>query len=397
MQRSIIASQSRRELAKAFEATFGRWARQSFALHAGCVLVLMLVPTLRWWSTISDTSASSGDERPYFAAFELVAVGESPFTDRAYLYPAAFAYAGSWSVEHLGRPWTDGLLRAANLLGLAVVVWCSMAWLPWSAGMRLLAGGAFVLLAPQVDYSVESNNLSLAVAGMVVAGLLLAERQAVAAGLLLGGSVALKPIAPVAIGCLAIKGRRRDARRSLVAAGVAMAVVAVLVVFFPHFDELVARTRSQFIEGTVSLHRFPKLFGLEIDALWISVAVALAAAAVVLRGSLGRARFLCFATTAAIAATPIVRSHTLVVLLPLEVLALTVAWRRWRAGRTGGATVPSWLESALVLLAVAGLQLSAGAGTIHGQGVLLELAGGGLPAVAPFALVGYLLRTTERF
>jgi len=216
----------------------------------------------------------------------------------------------------------------------------------------------------------------------------------------MGGSVALKPVAPAALGCLLFARHDFAKRRNVVAAGFAIFVAATLVLGFPGLDALLARVGSRHVLDTVSLHRFPGLLGLDVNLLWVSAFVIGLALVVVLRGPLGRGRFLCLATVTTIAATPLVRSHTLVVLLPLEVLALTVAFRRWsgaRAGVSPGRFARSWMEPALVLLAVASLQFSSGAGTIHGQGFFLELAGGGAPALAPIALLIYLMRTTDRF
>jgi len=398
---SSVSSQAGSSQAAALAAGFGRWAGWPAAVHAGCVILLALVPAVRWWPTVSETEVAIADEMQYFAAFERVAAGRSPFDEPGYLYPAAFAYAGAWSVEHLGRARTDNLLQAANLLGLALTLWCAAAWLPWSAAQRLLGGTAFILLAPQARYSVGSNNVSLAVAGMIVAGLLLVPRRPLAAGLLLGGSVALKPVAPAALGCLLFARGELGGRRNVVAAGVGIAVAAALVLLLPHSAELLGRVGGRAVLDTVSLHRLPGLFGLGVNLIWVSVLVAVAAVAVlVLRGPLGRGRFLCLATAATVAATPLVRSHTLVLLLPLEVLAVTVAARRWTAASAAlpaGRRVGSWVEPVLVLLAVASLQFSVGAGTIHGQGFLLELVGGGVPALAPLALLAYLLATTDRF
>ncbi len=386
--------------ARAFSGAFERWAALPLRVHVGCLLVLMLVPLVRWWPMVTETQIPLGDEVAYFNAFELVAAGESPFEEPDYLYPSVFAYAGSWSFVHLGRTWTDALLQGLNLLGLASVIWCSMAWLSWTVPRRLMAGAVFILLAPQVRYSVEFNNFSLAVAGMVLGGLLLVPRRPFVAGLLLGSSVALKPIAPLAVGCLLLARHEAKPRQRWLAAVAAMLVAAGLILPFPHLDELLALTDTDRVAATISLHRFPKLFGFELNALWISAPLALAAVALVARLRLGRARFLCFAVTASIAVTPLVWSHTLVLLLPLEVLALAVAADRWAAVRarpTDASHAPPWLEPVLVVLAVAAIQLSAGAGSIGDQGVLLQLFGAGVPAVSPLALLAYLLRTTTSF
>lgn len=393
-------------LAADFSATFAGWLRLPVRVHLLALLVLVLVPMVRWWPQLSNTGTAFNDEVAYFEAFEQLAVGGSPFDAPDYLYPAVFAYAGRWSLELLGRPATALLLRGWNLLGLAVAVWCSLAWLPWSVRRRLVVGSAFTLLAPQVSYSVVFGNFSLAIAGMVIAGLLLAGRRPVVAGTLLGASVALKPIAPLAVGCLLLRRRRDERVERRLAALLAMVVAAALILSFPYLAELLALLKTGRVANSISLHRFPALFGLELNALWVSAPLALAALAVVLRGGLGEARFLCLALVASIAATPLVWSHTLAILLPLEVLALIVAARRWSArgpaaaagdGSRTPSVLPPWFEPVMVVLAVAAIQFSSGAGSIDDQSVLLQLVGAGLPALAPLALLGYLLRTTDSF
>jgi hypothetical protein len=387
--------------ARAFADSFERWQALPLKAHVACLLVLMLVPVARWWPTVSETVEPLGDEVEYFAAFEHVAEGRSPFAEDDYLYPSVFAYAGAWSLEVLGRTTTDALLRAINLAGLAVAVWCSMAWLPWTAGQRLVAGVAFIALAPQVGYSVKFNNFSLAVAGMMLGGLLLASRRPLAAGLLLGGSVALKPIAPMAVGCLLFAHRETHDRKLRLAAMAAMVVAAALILPDPHLADLLALTAdTERVAASITLHRFPQLFGFEPNALWISVPLAAAALAIVATRRLGRARLLCFAVTASLAVTPLVWSHTLVVLLPLEVLALAVAAERWQTLKhrpAGASHLPAWLEPVLVLLAVASIQLSSGAGSIGDQPLLLQFFGAGVPAVSPLVLIAYLLATTDPF
>ncbi|MCZ6727000.1 MAG: glycosyltransferase 87 family protein [Acidobacteria bacterium] len=367
-------------------------------MHLGCVLLLALVPALRWWPMVSSTDMPLSDEIPYFAAFERVAAGESPYDGSDYLYTPVFAFAGAWSMENLGHDATVALLRGINFLGLAMTIWCALAWFRWTLVQRLVVGSAVMLMAPQVSYSVLFGNLSLAVCGLILSGLVLAPRRPLLAGLLLGVSIVLKPIAPLAVGCLFLRPARAGGRRQMVAGAVAAVVVAVLILIFPYRDGFFDLLSTDRVSRTVSLHRFPKLLGFDISILWVSLPIALAAAALVLRGGLGRSRFLCLALTASVASTPVVWSHTLLLLLPVQALALAVVLDRWRTRRADDAhRLPRWVEPALVLLAVAGLQFASGAGGIDDQGLLLQAVGTAIPALAPFVLLGYVLHHTESF
>jgi hypothetical protein len=367
-------------------------------VHLGCVLLLTLVPVLRWWPMVSSTGMSLSDEIPYFEAFDRVEVERSPYDGTDYIYPSAFAFVGAWSMENLGRDATAALLRGANLLGLAITIWCALAWFAWTLVQRLVAASAFLLLSPQVSFSVLFGNLSPAVCGLILIGLLLAPKRPLVAGLLLGGSVVLKPIAAVAIGCLVLRSARAGGRRQALAGLVAGVVVAVLILAFPYRGDFFDLLSTDRVARTVSLHRFPRLLGFDISALWISVPIAAAAAALVLRGGLGRSRFICLALTASVASTPLVWSHTLLLLLPVQALALAILADRWRTPGTGAVgRLPRWVEPVLVLLAVAGLQFAAGAGGIDDQTLLLQLVGTAIPALAPFVLLGYVLHHTEAF
>jgi len=376
---------------------FHRWCRQPYSKHLVCVLVLVMVPLLRWWPALTNGTEPLGDEPAYQAAFSRVANGQSPYGGTDFVYPAVFAFAGAKSVDLIGLEYTMYALRGANLLGLAIVLWCSMAWLAWPLAGRLALGAAVILLAPQVSLAVLLGNVSLTVAGLVVGSLLAVPRAPVTAGLALGASIALKPVAPMAVACLAAATHEAAPRARWIAAGGAAFVVLVLLGAFPYMDQLIALQATDRVATSVSLHRVPKVLGFDVNALWLSVPLALVALSIVRKLELGRARFLCFATTASLVVLPLVWSHTLILLLPLQMLALYVAVDRVRGSSNQGHSASRWLEPVLVVLAVASLQFSAGAGVIDDQGVVVQLAGALLPALAPIGLLAYLLGHTEAF
>jgi hypothetical protein len=108
-----------------------------------------------------------------------------------------------------------------------------------------------------------------------------------------------------------------------------------------------------------------------------------------------RRTVLCFGGLAAVLAVPIIWSHTLLLTLPLQVLALTraVARRREILAETN-----LWrrYESTFVILAVAALQLTEGAGAVDDQAVgfqLVVLSGAYLAAPA---LMAYILATDRQ-
>jgi uncharacterized membrane protein len=197
------------------------------------VLLLLVVVAVRWWRPLFSGEPQN-DEMMYFGGFAAVARGDSPYTHSGYLTFSFLAYAGGWALEHLGRAPTIGLLRMINITGLAIAVWCSMAWIPWSWRQRVLAGALFIALAPAVGFAMILGNLSLAMAGLVIAGLMFWPQIPKTSGLLLGLSVVAKPVAPGAVITLLTHRPNRPGRKHLVAASVATAVAGLISLVPPH-------------------------------------------------------------------------------------------------------------------------------------------------------------------
>jgi hypothetical protein len=285
------------------------------------------------------------------------------------------AHLGAWAVEHLGEGVVIALMRSVNLLGLAVTVWCSFAWTPWRWRSRLAAGALIIVLSPAIHFSLFLGNLSLTIAGLIVGGLLLWPRRPVLAGVLLGSSVAIKPLAPVAL---------------------------VTLLCFPELDRMMRLAYWSRLERTVSLHRFAYLLGWQQGVLLISAAVAVVAIVVARWRPLGRTHLLALAVTAALAATPLVWAHTLVACLPVQVLALTTALLRYRQeigdGPAAGAIqVRRRHQLLFVALGVIAIQFAEGPSGIYDQNLIIQWLGTIPPAVAPAALTAYIFKFVEPF
>ena len=376
------------------ESAFDRWLSLPWTWHLLAVVILAALPLVRWGSWLVDLDEPFPDATAYYRAFDKVGNGESPLAGSDFLYPSFFAYLGHGVDGLLGRPWTVALLRAVNLLGLGAAVWCALAWLPRPPPQRLLIGALFVLLAPQVNYSIYMGNLSLAVVGATLWGLSFAWRRPALGGALLGLGIALKPIAPLIVLGLGV-GRRGESNGNLRRAALTAALVAAALFFlFPYrleFLELLATPR---VGWSVTLHKALYLIGLQVSSLWISVPIAVLYLWLLWRRPLARGQFIALSTAAALAATPLVWSHTLLLALPFEVMALWVAWQRFRGGRDGFDR-PNWrpvYEVALVCLAVAALQFAAGFAVLIDQPRSIQAAATSIPALAPWFLAAYLLR-----
>lgn len=388
---------------------FEGWRGRPLWAHALAVGLLVAVLALRFAPATASPDPLP-DEVNYFKAFRWVARGESPYLEGAYLYPPVLAVLGGRALESFGQGPVLAAIRIANLLGAAVAAWCATAWLPWRWRGRLALAAAVLCLSPAVRFGYLWGNLSLAVAGMVLLGLLAWRRAPLLSGLLLGASIGVKPVAPAAVVVLAAHrpadprdtdGRPEpeaaasgDAfrRRKWIAGAVAAAVAAALLLAFPHLGEMRAVAGRDLVSSSVSLHRLPSLLGLDLHPLWLWSAATLAAALLARGRPLGPAQLTAWASATTLAATPMVWPHTLVLSLPVQVLALEVAWWRLREGAGGRRRV---YELIVVGLAVAGLELSRGATAISDQPRLIQ-AGALLPALALPALAVYLVLRTDR-
>lgn len=357
--------------------------------HLAAVALLALLTLLRFWPHITDP-APLPDEMGYVRGIGRLLAGGSPYPGGSYLYPPLVAYAGAWGWQHLGPGAVLGALRGANVLGAAGTVWCALVWLPWSWRRRVAAGALYLAVAPIVRLGVEWGNLSLAVGGLIALGLLIWPRRPALAGALLGTSLAIKPLAPVAVLALLAHRPRAGGRRHWLAAAVAGAVTAALVLPFPHWRGMLSVPYIPAITSrSLSFHRLAFLLGLEVDPLAVTAALALATVLLVRLRPLGRLPLYGIAAAATLAASPSVWSHALHLTLPLQALALAAAWERL-ARAPEGERPRRRRELVFVALAAAAIQLSEGATVLDDQPAWLELPGVLAPVLAPGALAWYL-------
>jgi hypothetical protein len=379
------------ELAWAFD----EWRQAPVRHHLAVLLLLVVVVAARYPAGVF--SPGLDDELAYVRGFYLAGQDVSPYK-APYFYTPTFAYAGAWMMRHLGETATIVAIRAANLFGLAALAWCSFAWVPWPWRRRVVASAAVICVSPAVRLGVLWGNLSLLVAGMLVVGLLLWRRRPLVSGFLLALSVVIKPLGPVAVCVLGAHRPDAGGRRHVVAAALAAALTAVLLLPAPFLGEMLSFKGKLGSGRNVSLQRLFYSFGVEVSPWWIAAAVAVAAVAVARRRPLGVTRLLCLAASAALLSTPILWSHTMLLALPLEVVAATVAWYRRPVRRDDSPSgVVRRYEFVLVLLLGLAMHFCEGmgggleGGPLWRQGVAISI-----PALAPAVLTAYILRTKVR-
>lgn len=360
--------------------------------HAAAVTLLLAVSLLRWWPYLA-ADYRVNDEISYARGARLAAEGRSPYSRGGYLYPPGPAVIGGAAIERFGLVPTLRAVRLLNQLGLVVVAWVAVSLLPLGLGGRWLAAAAILCLSPSVRFGVAFGNLSLAVGGCIVLALALWTRRPPAGGGLFGISLAVKPLAPGALAVVAFHRGPSSARRRAVVVAVAAATAAACILPFPWVGDML-RFASAGVEPlgrSASLHRIVFLLGWTRWTAALSLVLLVPIIWLARWRELGTDEVTALALAATVTLTPVVWSHTLVLTLPLQTLAITRLWAR-RKQRVG--THPGY-EAALVALGVAALQLAEGATGIDDRPVPLQIVAALPPALAPMALAVYLIATGE--
>ncbi len=392
-----------------------------------------MVAGLRFWTSLLSPEPL-GDELIYLQAFVRVAEGQSPYQG-GYFYPPLFAMTGAALWQLGGDPLVLVLLRLANTFGLAALLIASL-WL-WRSGtaQRAWIGAGVILLSPAVALGMEWGNLSLWAAGVTIPAVLGFRRHPWSSGLALAVVVAIKPLAAVAVAvvlvdrwCLLTPWRRpwtaASIREWLLVVILVLSQCVALAVGARYLGDFLAQ-RSGWPEATrsVSLHRLFHLAGLELDALVIFIAVVATAVALVggiyffgsqplhqrealreaPREALSNEELLGVAVVASLLATPLVWAHTLLLALPVQVLAV----RRWmeryvpghklKHGNIGGFRGRfRFYEAVGVALAILACHWVEGTGGIDDRSALVQGLVQTLPAMATPLLLAYLFWTRRR-
>jgi len=334
------------------------------------------------------------DEDIYIRAFRAASAGESPFGVQGYFYPAVLARVGGWLLAVLGEIPLRYLMRASVDLGLVVTVWLSLSLWRVAPIVRLATASVYVVVAPVVGGGLREGNLSFAVVGLVLTGLYVWPRRPVAAGLILGTSVAVKQLAPLAILSLLVHRPVPPSRKHWIAGGIAVAV-AVPLLLAGSRNEMIAAARLQELTRvhSASLARELDLAGLHTNPVLIAIVVALLVIVVGRLRPMNPSELLCVATTAAVLSLPVVWSHTLLLTLPVQVLALVLAFD---GSSSRAPQRMARYEKVLVVLLVASAQLAIGhEGALGHQAFLLQVAVLLVPILAPLFLTLFILHRTR--
>jgi hypothetical protein len=372
---------------------------ESAKTHSLAIAILGFVTVARWVPFLFSP-APLFDESIYLGAFRAVAAGKSPYSVHGYYYPPPFAVLGSWLMTLLGQPLLLLLIRSLVVLGLVITVWLALIWWRTPVWRRLVVGAIYLCLAPAVGLGMRTGNISFLIIGAIVLGLTIWQHRPVLSGLVLGSSVAIKPIAPLAILVLLVHRPLGGGYRQVVA-GLAGSIAMLgslfpIVAFLEMFSQNIA---SLSLNRSISLHRLFSLGGIELNPLIAVVIIAVIGVVVARLRPLSESDMLCIALTAAILSVPLIWTHTLLLTLPVQVLAAVRALdrrRNWRSesSRKSGMEGSGRFELWLVVLSIAAIQLAEGAGSVDRMDSWIQLVALGIPFVSPAFLAGYVLWTS---
>jgi hypothetical protein len=384
----------------------------------GALALLAGLLAAAWQARLLDPTPRV-DEGTYLHAFALWQADQSPYQDAAFLYPPPFAQAGAWLLDGVGELRTLFILRALNAFGLLAAVWLASAYwgMPWLH--RLALAALIVVQAPAVNLAFGQGNLSFLTLGSIFAALALWPANTslaplrgvpantslaplwrpLGAGVLLGLSMLVKPLAPGLLAVLATHGALDAWRARRLWPGFFVAISASLVwvaawAFTPHWPDFLALAgAAEPNTRTLSMRRLIGSLGFGTPSvLW----VALLALTFLLW--LGARRhpgerptdtfdMLGLGIVTAVWTTPMLWIHSLFITLPLQGVAAVLAVSRWRQGpEPGEAPRRRVYELLLVALAIVALHAADGVDGVTTQATWLQPVAYGVPLIAPLGL-----------
>lgn len=308
--------------------------------HALALCTLLVVLCLRWPEFTLQLEWLD-DEAIYIRAFQATAANVHPYEGGHYLYLPVLAVFGGKLIGLIGPDMIVALMRTANLLGVVFLAWSALQFWPMAFHRQLLLA-AVLVQAPGFEFGLRYGNLSLLVGAAVVAGILLAPLRPVFSGILLGLATVTKPVAPGALIVFATArpARREDRHVYLVASLIAGAMLVVSILSMPYLEDFLGlRAGKPLFRENVAWHRLFWSLGLRVDALvWAMLAfVGIGILGLCCR-NLTRLQLLAVTSAATLVAIPLVWSHTLLITLPLQMVALRLVYRERNLGAPGEAT-----------------------------------------------------------
>jgi hypothetical protein len=334
-------------------------------LAALCALAFVALGAWRFRDELFLARTVQSDLAGYLRAFDRLERGASPYDDPNYLYTPAFAVVGNAADRALGARAFVQAFRGGCLLSAGLLVWLSLRQVRWPWPAQLGAA-SLVVASGLLDNGIHCANATVLLAGPLTAALLLGERHPWPGGAAAGTLNAMKPLAMTALAVVATPARgRRPGRQQLAAAGAAaVAILLWLAVRHDLLPAMLRRSGGLPEQGhQLSLHRALYQLGIHVPAALVFALVTLAACALVWRHATSHGQRVAIGLAASALAVPVVNPSTLLLTLPLQVLALDRAAAAWSAAR--GDRWRRGAELALVAAAVVGVHGALGTVAVH--------------------------------
>ena len=335
------------------------------------------------------------DEPVFVEAAERMAAGASPYSQERYNYPPPLAALGAAAIER-GRPGLFlALVRSANVLAVAALAVFAAGFAGLSGGRRFPLAALLVACLPVVHYTLWIGNLGPIAAVLALAGWQLGRHQPFGGAVLVGTSLAFKPLALAGAIYLAIRWlieARGGARRKVEALAWLPVTVLCLVPWASELPALLKRMAEPpvFSSRNLSFRRVFEGLGIDLPAAAGTLAVLVVALCLAQRRPVDDLDRVHTAAVVALLALPVGWAHGFIFVLPLQVAAARLYWQRRtaRSGRSWRTLAERWG----VPLGLALIQGSANAGVEFAAPAGLRAVVVLLPLLSPLALLVYLRR-----
>lgn len=312
--------------------------------HTSALIALVLLAVVRYADLLVYPEAWI-DESIYQDGFTELRAGRSPYSHPGFYYPPVFAHVGAWLLGLIGEGPERLLFRGLNLLGLAWIAWLAAAWVPAPRRdpargflVRLVVAALLVVTPVGVFFGFKVGNISFAIVALVLSGVSFFPYRPALSGVLLGLSVVLKPVAPVAIALLfAHAPGIKAARNGRLAAVIAAATAALLSLpFLGELRSLLAQHLSTLVQGRIlSTYRVLQLVGLPFGRAMIFVTLTALLMVLMWRRGTSHSAVVVIVAGGVVATAPAIWSHSMTVFYPVLVMVGVIAHRHWSAVRAG--------------------------------------------------------------
>lgn len=316
------------------------------------LLLLGLIAAARWHYHVTEPVVKP-DEYAYVKAIEALRAGASPYDEPSYFYTPFYAVSAATLVDQFGFLGFLRFQRAISLAGIILLVWLTLDLLGWPFGRAFVFGALWLSFAPVVSQPTILGNAAGVSAGLVLFALVGWRERPWLTGPALGVALAIKPLAPLAP--LAFLGFQRgsDRKKSLLMGWLSTVTLAgLLLVGLRYFPGMVANAAGSTNPYNFSLQHILGLVGLRVRPIFLLLVVGGIGLSWIYSRSACRRDFLVAVVVLSLLAAPILWTHSLLILFPVQLMAAEriVRFVRARAGRDGDRTAFLWHSLAVLAL-----------------------------------------------